>query len=186
MKKTKKKTTKNKSINERLENHQLESLCLADFTWRLLWRSFNCLRWQRLSDENYHSNEKKIPVDWIRHMSKPYTHVPTERFVNPPTTRSIFTSHSVYTTVARVTTKWRFKSVDKVRPTVFYKNSFCVFATCGKITKADLPVNFIVFHCRMSTIQPAWEICTTSECWHMHRWHFCSCSSHKTIPSLGE
>ena len=31
--------------------------CLADFTWRLLWRSFNCLRWQRLSDENYHSNE---------------------------------------------------------------------------------------------------------------------------------
>ena len=33
MKKTKKKkTTKNKNINEMLENHQLESLCLADFT----------------------------------------------------------------------------------------------------------------------------------------------------------
>ena len=123
---------------------------------------------------------------WIRLMSKPYTHVPTERFVNPLSTRSIFTSRSVCTTVARATTRWRIKSVDKVRPTVFYRNSFCVFATFDTITKADLPVNFIVFHCRMSIIQPAWEICTTSWCWHTHCWHFCSCSSHKTIPSLGE
>ena len=137
-----------------LENHQLESLCLADFTWRLLWRSFNCLRWQRLSDENYHCNEintclppklksadnvddreKRLNTSHV----KTLTHVPTERFVNPLTTRNIFTSHSVCTTVARATTRWRFKSVDKVRPTVFYKNSFCVFATFDAITKADLP-----------------------------------------------
>ena len=118
-------------------------------------------------------------------MSKPYTHVPTERFVNPLSTGSIFTSHSVCTTVARATTRWRIKSVDKVRPTVFYKNIVCVFATCDTITKADLPVNFIVFHCRMSIIQPAWPECTTSVYWHTRCWHSCSCSSHKTIPSLG-
>ena len=31
-----------------------------------------------------------------------------------------------------------------------------------------------------------WPVCTTSECWHTRCWHFCSCSSYKTIPSLWE
>ena len=55
--KNKQTSKQRKTVNKRLENHKLESLCLADSTWRLLWRSFNCLRWQRLSEENYHSNE---------------------------------------------------------------------------------------------------------------------------------
>ena len=36
----------------------------------------------------------------------------------------------------------------------------------------------------MSTIQPTRDGCTTSERFHLRCWHFCSCSSHKTIPSI--
>ena len=70
--------------------------------------------------------------------------------------------------------------------TVFYKDHLREFATGGTITKADLPLNFTILHCRMSTIQPAWVDCTTSKSWHTCCWHFCSCSSPKTIPSLKE
>ena len=123
---------------------------------------------------------------WIPYMSKLYIHVSTERFVSSLTTRSIFTSHSVCTTVAWVTTRWLYKFVDKVGSTVFYKNFFFVLATSRAITKADRPFNFAISHRRMSTIQPAWPACTTSECWHTRCWHSCSCSSHKTIPSLNK
>ena len=123
---------------------------------------------------------------WIPYMSKLYIHVSTERFVCSLTTRSIFASHSVCTTVAWVTTTWLYKFVDKVGSTVFYKNIYWVIATSRAITKADLPAYFTIFHCRMSTIQPAWPVCTTSFCWHTCCGHFCSCSSNKTIPSQGE
>ena len=94
---------------------------------------------------------------------------------------------SVCTTVTLVTYNWLIKFVNKVGSTVLDKNVFEVFAIVVLFaTKADLPVNFTIFHCRMSTIQPAWPDCTTSECWHTCCWHFCSCSSHKTIPSLRE
>ena len=68
----------------------------------------------------------------------------------------------------------------------FLQNFFFVSATSRAITKADLPENFTIFHSRMSTTQPTWPVCTTSECWHTCCGHFCSCSSHKTIPSLRE
>ena len=122
---------------------------------------------------------------WIPYMWKLYIHVSTERFVSSLSTRSIFASHSVCTTVAWVTS-WLYKFVDKVGSTVFYRNIYLVLATSRAITKADHPGNFTIFHCRMSIIQPAWPVCTTSECWHTCCGHFCSCSSHKTIPSLGE
>ena len=123
---------------------------------------------------------------WIPYMSKLYIHVSTERFVSSLSTWSIFALHSVCTTIAWVTTRWVFKFVDKVGSTVFYKKHSCVSATSRAITKADLPENFTIFHCRMNTIQPTWPVCTTSECWHTCCGHFCSCSSHKTIPSLRE
>ena len=106
--------------------------------------------------------------------------------MNPLTTRSIFASYLVCTTVARVTIRRLLKFVDEVGSTVFYNSSFYVFATSRSITKGDRPKNFTIFHCRMSTIQPAWPVCTTSVCWHTCCWHFCSCSSHKTIPYLRE
>ena len=123
---------------------------------------------------------------WIPFMLKLYIHVSTERFVCSLSTRSIFASHSVCTTVAWGTTLWIEKFVDIVGSTVFYKNFFFVSATSRAITKADLPENFTIFHCRMSTTQPTWPVCTTSECWHTCCGHFCSCSSHKTIPSHRE
>ena len=46
--------------------------------------------------------------------------------------------------------------------------TFRVFATVVKITKADRPVNFTIFYGRISTNQPAWPVCTTSESWHTH------------------
>ena len=101
------------------------------------------------------------------------------------TTRSIFASHSVCTTVAWGTARWE-KHVDEVGSTVFYWNSCWEFATSRAITKADISANFAIFQCRMSTVQPAWPVCTTSECWHTRCWHFCSSISHKTIPLLKE
>ena len=98
----------------------------------------------------------------------------------------IFATHSVCTTVAEVTTLWVMRFVYEVGSTVFYKNLSRVCATVRTITEADRPFNFTIFHCGMSTIQPPWPVCTTSECWHTRCWHFCPCSSHKTIPSLGE
>ena len=96
-----------------------------------------------------------------------------------------FASHSVCTTVARGTTRW-VKFVDEIGSTVFYRNLFIVFATSRAITKADHPFNFTVFHCGMSTNQPAWPVCITSTVWHACCWHFWSRWSHKTIPSLFE
>ena len=106
--------------------------------------------------------------------------------MNPLTTRSIFTPFLVCTTVPWVTCyKW-VKFVDEVGSTVFYRNLCWEFATSRSIIRADRPLNFTIFHCRMRASQPAWKVCTTSECWHTRCWYFCSCSSHKTIPSLRE
>ena len=98
----------------------------------------------------------------------------------------IFALHSVCTTVTHITFSRLEKFVDIVWSTVFHKNLLWVFATSRAITKADFSENFTFFHCRMSTIQPAWVDCATSECWHTRCWHFCSWSSHKTIPFLRE
>ena len=98
----------------------------------------------------------------------------------------IFASHSVCSAVLRVTNSWLLKFVDIVWSTVFHRNRVWLFATSRAITKADRPLNFTIFHCRMRTIQPAWPVCTTSVCWHTRCWHFCSRSSNKTIPSLRE
>ena len=106
--------------------------------------------------------------------------------MKPLTTPSIFASHSVRATVAWGTVSYVLKVVDKVGSTVFYRSLGTEFATSRAITKADRPENFTLFHCRLSTIQPAWPVCTTSVGWHTCCWHFCSCSSHKTIPSRGE
>ena len=69
---------------------------------------------------------------------------------------------------------------------ILYFILFRVFATVVTINKADCPVNFTISHCRICTNQSAWRVCITSECWHTRCWHFCSCSFHKTIPSLRE
>ena len=104
--------------------------------------------------------------------------------MNPLTKPSIFASYSVCTTVAWGTTMWVKKFVDEVGSAVFYRNLYNILATGVTITKADRPGNFTIFCCRMSSIEPARPICTTSVCWHTRCWHFCSCSFHKTIPSL--
>ena len=63
---------------------------------------------------------------------------------------------SVCTTVTLVTANWLTKFVNKVGSTVLDKNVFEAFAiVVWFATKADVPVNFTIFHCRMSTIQPA-------------------------------
>ena len=89
-------------------------------------------------------------------------------------------------TVTHRTTSCFKQSVDKVGFTIFNWNFYSMFATGGTIAMADIPENFTIFHCRMNTIQPTWPCCTTSVCWHTRCWHFCSSTSHKTIPSLNE
>ena len=100
--------------------------------------------------------------------------------------RKFLSAYLVCTTEARRTTRRRNKFVDIVGWAVLHINADCVFATWRTVTKADHPFNFTIFHCRMSTIQPAWPVGTTPVCWHACCWHFCSCSSHKTIPSWRE
>ena len=97
---------------------------------------------------------------------------------------SLLAPRLISPTVARIAKFWWSQFVDKVGSTVFHQNSFVAFATVGTITKADFPGNFTISRCRMSTIQPTWPCCTTSVCWDTRCWHFYSCSSHKTIPSL--
>ena len=117
----------------------------------------------------------------------PYEHELKDLFIYKSSiTWSAFASKSVCTTVAWGTTRWAVEFVDEVRSTVFHKSSGAVLAAAYTITKAYRPENFTIFHWRMSTIQPTWEACITSECWHTRCWHFCSCSSHKTIPSIKE
>ena len=97
--------------------------------------------------------------------------------------------HSVRTTVAHVTDRWLTKFVNKVGSTVLYKNVFGFSAFrdyISFVTKADFLGSFTIFYCRMTTIQPARESCPTSECWYMFCWHFCPCSSHKTVPFRSE
>ena len=96
-----------------------------------------------------------------------------------------FISHSVCTTEAWVTSRLE-KFVDEVGSTVFYRNFFFDWAASRATRKADHPLNFTIFHWRMIIIQPAWLECSTSVTWHLCCWHFCSCSSHKAIPSLRE
>ena len=100
--------------------------------------------------------------------------------------RKFLSAYLVCDTEARRTTRRRNKFVDIVGWAVLHINADCVFATWRTVTKADHPFNFTIFHCRMSTIQPAWPVGTTPVCWHACCWHFCSCSSHKTIPSWRE
>ena len=98
----------------------------------------------------------------------------------------IFALNSVCTTATCITA-WKLqKFVDIVWSTVFHKNRVWPSATSKAITKADRPLNFTIFHCRMRAIQPTWPVCTTSVCWHTRCWYFCSRSSHKTVPSLTE
>ena len=52
------------------------------------------------------------------------------------------------------------------------RNLCWVFTTGRTITKANLSENLIIFHWRMSTIQPAWPVCTTSICWPTRCWIF--------------
>ena len=95
--------------------------------------------------------------------------------------------YSVCTTVAHLTIKWPNKVVNKVGSTVLYRNVFGFFAFfTTSVTKADLFFSFTIFHCRMGTMQPARVDCTTSVVRHTCCWHFCSSSSHKTIPSPRE
>ena len=75
--------------------------------------------------------------------------------MSPLTTPSTFDSYSVFTTVAGGTRRWRLKCVDEVGSTVFHRNRCLGSATGGTTTKADYPENVTIFHCRMSTIQPA-------------------------------
>ena len=97
-----------------------------------------------------------------------------------------FSSRSVCSTVPWITIKWLKKFVDKVGSAVYYRNCVPFFTTAEFIAKADRLGNFIVFHCRMSTIQPAWPVCTTSERWNTACGHFSSCRFYKTIPPFTE
>ena len=98
----------------------------------------------------------------------------------------LFSPSSISSTVAP-TTFWCFMEiVDIEGSTVFYNNIYIAFAICIKITKADLSFDFTIFHCRMSTIQPTWPVCTTFIGLHTRCWHFCSSISHKSMPSHNE
>ena len=69
-----------------------------------------------------------------------------------------FVLHSICTTVAWLTSRW-VKFGDEVGSTIFDWNSDCIFATVRTITKADLPFNFTIFHCRTTNLTSLHHIC---------------------------
>ena len=104
----------------------------------------------------------------------------------PSYLQKVYASYSVCSTVGPVASMSVNEFIDIIRSTVFQRNLCWGCATSKAITKADFSVHFTIFHCRMSTIQPAWPVCTASVCCHTRCWHFSSSSSHKTIPSRRE
>ena len=90
----------------------------------------------------------------------------------------------VCATIPRITNRRWTQFVDKVGSTVFHCDLFWILASVITFGEADRPIYFTICHCWFSSIQPTWPVCTTSVFWHRHCWHFCPCSSSKTIPSL--
>ena len=64
----------------------------------------------------------------------------------------LFSAYSVCAIVAQRTLGRLIKFVDMVGWAVLHRNLGSVIATFRVITKADLPINFTIFHSRMSTI----------------------------------
>ena len=93
-----------------------------------------------------------LTTSHVKYLTKRYK----DLFMYLLITRSIFASHSICSTVTHKTIWWPKKFVDKVRSTIYHRNILYGFTIRIIITKADLPVHFTIFHCRMNTIQPAW------------------------------
>ena len=56
-------------------------------------------------------------------------------------------------------------------------------ATAVIPVKAHLSGNLTLRHCRMSAIQPAWDMSTTASPWWTKRWHFGTRISVETKPA---
>ncbi len=86
-------------------------------------------------------------------------------------------------TVTHVTSRCWNQLVDIVGAAVLHINVDRFLAANIKLVKADLSCDYTLSHCRMSTIQPAWEVCITSALrWTCGR-HLRPCGSIKTIPA---
>ena len=93
------------------------------------------------------------------------------------------TSCLVCATVARITL-WSWNQfVDKVGSTVFHLDLCWMRASGRTFGEADLPIYCTISNGRFITTQPAWVDCVTVKTMHFRYWHFCPCSSLKTIPS---
>lgn len=90
-------------------------------------------------------------------------------------------------TVTARTAPCRTQLVNIVEATVLYVNFEVFFAIFDKVREADFYTSFafsLVWQWIVTVfqIQPSWEVRVTSICSFMFGWHFCSCSSFKTIP----
>ena len=110
--------------------------------------------------------------------------------MSPRAAQCKFTSYSVFTTVAWNITWRMMKFVDEVGSTVLKRNLCWVFVKRSLrwtiLKRTVLRTSSSSSVGSMSTIQPAWPVCTTSICYRTCCWQFSSCSSHKTVPSLRE
>ena len=101
----------------------------------------------KIHSESLHANKTSYKI----------TVVFTKEFINP--SHSIFFqlfSPSLISPTVAPTTFWCFMEiVDIEGSTVFHQNISLACATCSTTTKADLSFYFTIFHCRMSTFQPA-------------------------------
>ena len=86
--------------------------------------------------------------------------------------------------VALVTARCGTQFVNIIGGTILHFDMFTVFARMWRIAKANFADFFAVCHCGMSTIQPAWKVCTTFVFVHACGWHSCSCVTLEAIPSF--
>ena len=102
----------------------------------------------------------------------------------PAATLKSFGTGLVSATVTIVTSRCTRQLVDIVGAAVLYLSEGRFFTAASRPIKADLSCDFTLSHYRMTTIQPAWDVSTTS----VHRWtrdcHLCTCSSLESIPAI--
>ena len=87
--------------------------------------------------------------------------------------------------VALLTAVCGTQFVNIIGGTILHFDIFTVIVTIiWRLAKANFTVYFAVCHCGMNTIQPAWEVCTTTAFLHACGWHSCSCVTLEAIPTF--
>ena len=87
-------------------------------------------------------------------------------------------------TEALVTARCAIQFVNIIGGTILHFDNLMVAFTIWRRAKVNYAFYFALFHCGMSTVQPAWRVCSTSVFVHACGQHSCSCVTLEAIPTF--